>query len=151
MYSINVNISYIFIMLKFSISASLESTWKTSFHTPSFCHFLNLAIYNIPFSMIRLFFAGRPLFPVRSAGSLSFILSHSLLLISYCSILLLYHFCALCASFIFQTMANSFYIFVWLFFMWFTCKIYWWNFNPTIILNRKLFIWWVSSVLFINN
>ena len=30
-------------MLKFSISASLESVWKIFSHTPSFCHFLNLA------------------------------------------------------------------------------------------------------------
>ena len=53
--------------------------------------------------MMRLFFAGRPLLPVRSAGSLSLILSHSQLLISYRFILLFYHFSVLCASFIFQT------------------------------------------------
>ncbi|MCI5555265.1 MAG: hypothetical protein MR378_10285, partial [Ruminococcus sp.] len=44
-----------------------------------------------------------PLLPVRSAGSLSLILSHSQLLISYRFILLFYHFSVLCASFIFQT------------------------------------------------
>ena len=57
--------------------------------------------------MMRLFFAGRPLLPVRSAGSLSLILSHSRLLISYRFILLFYHFSVLCASFIFQTRPNS--------------------------------------------
>lgn len=41
---------------------------------------------------MRLFFAGRPLLPVRSAGSLSLILSHLQLLISYHFILLFYIF-----------------------------------------------------------
>ena len=59
--------------------------------------------------MMRLFFAGRPLLPVRSAGSLSLILSHSQLLISYRFILLFYHFSVLYASFIFQTRPNFYY------------------------------------------
>lgn len=113
-------------MLKFSISASLESVWKIfpihhlsaifwilhrhSAMVHSILAFLSIELpFCNPQHSIQhdaVIFAGRPLLPVRS-GSLSLILSHSRLLISYRFILLFYHFSVLCASFIFQTRPTS--------------------------------------------